>query len=102
MTPAAADRAVPSRFTPVALEWQLSSPLLCCPSKPSPSPAWTVMPAGVQLAAGKCWGELTVPPGTSFLLDDELDKLSKLLNFVRRQNGLAALEFLLCFDLPFL
>lgn len=49
--------------------------------------------------AGKRWGELTVPPGTSFLLDDELDKLSVLLNFVRGQKGFAALEFLLHFDL---
>lgn len=43
-----------------------------------------------------------MPPGTSFLSDDEPDKLSALLNFVRGQKGFAALEFLLRFDLPFL
>lgn len=40
-----------------------------------------------------------MPPGTSFLLNDEPDKLSALLNFVRGQRGLAALEFLLHFYL---
>lgn len=40
-----------------------------------------------------------MPLGTSFLLNDEPDKLSMLLNFVRRQRGFAALEFLLHFYL---
>lgn len=56
-------------------------------------------------AAGRAWkrrGELTVPLGTSFLSDDELDEISTLLNFVRGQKGFAALEFLLHFDLPLL
>lgn len=43
-----------------------------------------------------------MPPGTSFLSDDELDKISVLLNFVRGQKGFAALEFLLHFHLPLL
>lgn len=43
-----------------------------------------------------------MPLGTSFLLDDELDKLRALLNLARGQKGFAALEFLFHFDLSLL
>lgn len=100
MAPAAADGAVPSRFTPVALEWQLSSPLLRSRPPVLPLKTFPPLPAaaldcdawrGTAGRAGKCWGELTVPLGTSFLSDDELDKISTLLNFVRGQKGFASL-----------
>lgn len=90
------------------LHWRGSSALLR--SRPPALPLKTFFPLsavapdrdacrGAAGRAGKRWGELTEPPGTSFLSDDELHKLSALLNFVRGQKGFAALEFLLHFDL---
>lgn len=90
------------------LHWSGSSALLhsCPPALPLKTfPLPCLDREACWGAAGRAWkwrGELTVPLGTSFLSDDELDEISTLLDFVRGQKGFAALEFLLHFDLSLL